>query len=375
VSARLIFRHWWKRLRHFGAGEGDAQGCSREHEILQNSVRLGDELVPPHPDRGNRLAKHLFFAGKLIVSAACFWYVLRHISVNETLRALSTFDIGWAILAVLVGVTQIPLLALRLRAIMLGLAARPARLSYLGATAVTAIYAMIAQILPSLAGEGIRAWMLIRFGYGWGIAVKGVMIDRAIGAAVLFAFACAILPLPSALTALSGYRTPVIVVFGGALILGVYSLLLTPRMAPWLQRWRYSYWVGSFAADAHRVLLGAQGTRIFGTSCLIHVLTIIIIWLVSRAQGLSLSAPDCAVLFTVMVGVLLVPISVGGWGLREFAVVSLLGANGVGPERAVLFSVCFGLVFMVSALPGAVVYVLYPLPTKGAVFDVMNRAV
>jgi hypothetical protein len=111
-------------------------------------------------------------------------------------------------------------------------------------------------------------------------------------------------------------------------------------------------------------LLGRQAVKIFGAACLIHALTIVAVWPVGRAQGLSLSAFDCAVLFTVMVGVVLVPISVGGWEIREFAVVSLLGAHGLAPEPALLFSVCFGLVCALGALPGAVVWLVYPLPVK-----------
>ena len=54
-----------------------------------------------------------------------------------------------------------------------------------------------------------------------------------------------------------------------------------------------------------------------------------------------------------------VPISISGWGLRELAVISLLGNHGVPPERALLFSVCFGLVLAVGSLPGALAWLLY----------------
>ena len=60
------------------------------------------------------------------------------------------------------------------------------------------------------------------------------------------------------------------------------------------------------------------------------------------------------------------PISVGGWGLRELAVVSLLGAHGPAPERALIFSVCFGLIWVVGVLPGLIVWLLYPLPRPAA---------
>ena len=86
------------------------------------------------------------------------------------------------------------------------------------------------------------------------------------------------------------------------------------------------------------------------------------IWALGRAQGLALPVFDLAGLFTVMVGVTLVPISIGGWGLRELAVVSLLGAYGLPPERALIFSVCFGLVCLIAVLPGLIVWFLYPLP-------------
>jgi hypothetical protein len=155
-------------------------------------------------------------------------------------------------------------------------------------------------------------------------------------------------------------------VFGAALVVGALALFSTPRLAPLLQRWRYSYWIGTLAADAHRVLLGPRAPIIFGAAALIHVLTILVIWLVGRAQGLALPVFDCAVLFTVMVGVALAPISVGGWGLRELAVVSLLSAHGLAPERALIFSVCFGLVAVIGVLPGLVVWLLYPLPRLAA---------
>jgi hypothetical protein len=60
-----------------------------------------------------------------------------------------------------------------------------------------------------------------------------------------------------------------------------------------------------------------------------------------------------------MVGVAVVPISISGWGLRELAVVSLLGHHGIAPERALLFSVCFGLTLAIASLPGAVAWLWY----------------
>jgi hypothetical protein len=118
--------------------------------------------------------------------------------------------------------------------------------------------------------------------------------------------------------------------------------------------------VAILAEEVHRVLLGSKGVAILSIACLIHALTIVIVWSVGRAQGLALPFADAAVLFTIMIGVVIVPISIGGWGLRELAVISLLAGYGVAPERALLFSVCFGLALALGSLPGAVVWLLYP---------------
>jgi glycosyltransferase 2 family protein len=327
---------------------------------------MTDEISLSQPGRTDGGVKPLVLIGKLIFSAACFWYVLRQINVSESVRALETFDVRWVVFAVLVAMTRIPLLALRLRAIVLELVPNTVRLTYLAANMVTAFYSLFAQVMPSVVGETVRAWMLTRFGCEWRAALTGVILDRSVGIALLVGFTFFILLLPSALTGFSGYHDFILYVFGGALALGVVTLFLAPRFAPFLVRWRYSYWIGIFTADAHRVFLGSRSPVILAAACLVHASTIVIIWSVGRAEGLALPVSDCAVLFVVMVGVTLIPISVGGWGLRELAVVSLLGAHGFAPERALLFSLCFGLVVVVSALPGAIVWPFCPLPRTAA---------
>jgi hypothetical protein len=256
-------------------------------------------------------------------------------------------------------VSQIPVLGLRWCNIFDALATRDARVTRTVMIAVAAIGMFFAQVLPSVAGDGVRAWLLARRGGDWRNAVISVVIDRGIGVGLLIALGFAILLFPSGLTALGGYRDVVLVVYGGLLLAGVLALWLAPNAAPLFDRWRYSRWLAELAVDARRVLLGPKGPVILALGCLIHALTIVVVWAVGRAQGLVLPVSDAAVLFTVMIGVTLVPISIGGWGLRELAVIALLGHHGVAPERALLFSVCFGLALAVGSLPGAVAWLLY----------------
>jgi hypothetical protein len=317
------------------------------------------ELDTTSPSRGGGAKKLAIFAAKLLVTGACFWYLSRQIELSQVLSAIALLDFRWAAFATLIVILQIPLLGLRWRNVVDALAACDARMTRTVMISITAIGVFFAQVLPSVAGEGVRAWMLAQISQDWRNAVMSVVIDRGIGVGLLVALGFAILLLPSGLTALGGYRGVVLASYGGLLLAGAFGLLLAPRIASLLARWRYSRWLGALAMDTREVLVGPKGPMILAIGCLIHALTVAVVWSLGRAQGLVLPVADAAVLFTVMIGVALVPISIGGWGLRELAVISLLGNYGIAPGRALLFSVCFGLVLAIGSLPGALAWLLY----------------
>jgi glycosyltransferase 2 family protein len=317
--------------------------------------------------RSGGIGKLALFAAKVIVTGACFWYLSRQIDMSQVRSAFAVLEFRWAAFAILVVMLQIPLVAVRWGGILEALGARSARMTRVAITAVTAIAVFFGQVLPSVAGEGVRAWLVVRLGCDWRNALTSVVIDRAVGVALLVAFGFIVLLLPSGLVALGGYRDLVLVAYGGVLLAGGLALALAPVIVPLLARWRYSRWLASLAGDGHRVLLGPKGPLIVTIGCLIHISTILVVWSLGRAQGLALPITDAALLFTVMLGVSIVPISVSGWGLRELAVVSLLADHGVAPAKALLFSVEFGLTLAVASLPGALTWLLYPIaPIRSA---------
>jgi uncharacterized membrane protein YbhN (UPF0104 family) len=312
-------------------------------------------LTMRSPLTGKAERKVFILCAKLLVTGACFWYLSRQIDLRQMFSAVALLDFRWAALAILIVALQIPLVGLRWHKIIVALAAGEARITRAVIIAITAIAMFFAQVLPSVAGDGVRAWLLGRLGCDWRHAVVSVVIDRGIGAGLLLVLAIPILLLPAGIIALGKNRDIVLVVYCGLLFVGVAALMFSPR----LSQWRYSRWLAGLISDARHVLIGPKGPLIVSIGCLIHVLTIAIIWSLARAQGLMLPLPDVAVLFTVMLGAALVPISVGGWGPRELAVVSLLAQSGLAPEQALLFSVSFGFALAAGSLPGGLVWLFY----------------
>jgi uncharacterized membrane protein YbhN (UPF0104 family) len=331
------------------------------------------EQVMPHyeasairsPASSHVISKAAMIAGKLIITGLCFWYLSWKIDFAELFSSLGQLEFGWAAAGPLIIILQTPFVAMRWREILKVLIGLDRRMTNIAILAITAIGGFFMQVLPILMGDGVRAWLLVRRGCDPRNAIISIAIDRGVSVVGIVALTIVILLLPSSLAALGGYRDLVLVVNGALLVVGCGVLLLLPKLIPLLEQWRYLRWIASLAADTRRVILGPKGLTILALACLIDVLTIAVIWCLGRAQGLMLPVSDAAVLFVVMIGVTLVPISINGWGLRELAVVAILGRYGIAPEQALLFSVCFGLALVAGTAPGAVVWLLYSLaPAK-----------
>jgi uncharacterized membrane protein YbhN (UPF0104 family) len=74
-------------------------------------------------------------------------------------------------------------------------------------------------------------------------------------------------------------------------------------------------------------------------------------WLV-LALGLPMSFVQITVIILLVFLVTIIPISIGGWGVRETAMVAPLGQVGVANADALLCSVLFGLAQVLASLPG-----------------------
>ena len=105
----------------------------------------------------------------------------------------------------------------------------------------------------------------------------------------------------------------------------------------------------------HNVLLpwSRLGLSIVLFAAAVHVLSILSVRCIGHALGLSFSLLNSTVLFTLMVAAALIPVSIGGWGVREAAVVAVLTSQGFAAEQALFFSVCYGLTLVFGSLLGS----------------------
>jgi glycosyltransferase 2 family protein len=308
----------------------------------------------------SRLSRSALLALKLVVTALCFWYLAWKIDPAQFLLVINTLNLWWTGLAVLTIMLQIPLVGLRWCKIIDALRADRAPVRHGPIIAITMIASFLLQVVPTLAVDTVRVVMLRRFGPGWREGLAGVIIDRMVSIVVLVAIGFVTLLLPSALTVNLEYRVPAIEIFGAVLAVALGGVFSAPYLASMLDQWPATRWVGKLSRATYYVLLGSgAGAAIAIIAVSGHLLTIVTIWILGHALGLGISVVDASILFTVMVAVMLVPVSISGWGIRELAVITLLAERGVPVEQSLLLSLSFGLVLVVAALPGALVWALW----------------
>src|SRR5262249_57911387 len=128
------------------------------------STSVVSDFEAPRPSHGGWAGKAAIIAAKLLVTGACFWYVSRQIDWRQLSSVIPLLEFRWAALAIFVIMLEIPLAGLRWYNIVDALAARDQRMTRTAVTAATSVGLFFAQVLPNVAGEGVRAWLFFWVG-------------------------------------------------------------------------------------------------------------------------------------------------------------------------------------------------------------------
>jgi glycosyltransferase 2 family protein len=215
------------------------------------------------------------------------------------------------------------------------------------------------QALPSsIGGDGMRVWLLHKYGCPLGRAFNSVLLDRIAGFIVLVLMSLYGLPkLLQSLFNISTLETAVGIAAASAAIL-VLLFVLT-RARPTLSRFRVGRLIAQIVTDVFFLArrLG-ESAKIAMLSVVSQVLTFVLIWLILRDLGTSVSFVGVAIVAPVVLLLLAVPISIAGWGLREALFMVGFGLLNVPQDVALSASILYGLLNLTAALLGGVLWIL-----------------
>lgn len=332
------------------------------------------EHLPSQPlARGKQLVLWL----RVGVTVASLAYLAWLVPVASVLGRVQASDPGWLAVALGVALVQIPLVAWRWGLIVNGICREGEPLPLRQAVVITSIGVFFGQVLPNIAGDAVRVWLLSRTGRHVADGLGSVLLDRAVAIYVLVAMSALALSAPGAFALAEAPRVFLVAALTALLVTGALGAALAPVLARLLGQYRTTRLLVGPMLGVHSLLLkSAVGPIALALAVAVHSLTIIVILAVGSAVGVPLSIYEAAALFAIMMGVALIPITVGGWGIREITVASLLGSHGVASESTLALSISFGLVLLAASLPGGLAYLAYsPCNRPAEGLDVTHDAV
>jgi uncharacterized membrane protein YbhN (UPF0104 family) len=300
------------------------------------------------------LRRALLFAVKLFVTAAILAMLGSKVGMSRIAEQIHAPALAPLALALAIATGQLVVGAARWQLLLKGLC------TYVrfGATLrLFAIGAFFNICLPTgLGGDLYRIWGLRRATVATRAAINSVVVERLCVVSSLLLLVLAQSPW------LFGRLQPGAAVATLALLcliglVAIAFMTVADRFPDGGRRWLPLAWAGALAGDLRRVLWH-RATLV--PSAVLSVLAIAaycsVVYFAAWSLGIELTALACALLVPTAMMAMLVPITVGGWGVREGAMVFALQGAGIVPEQALAVSILVGIIFMGTSLVGGLAW-------------------
>lgn len=300
---------------------------------------------------------------RVVVGLGALGFLLWQIGVGETLNELRQADLRLLLIALLLFLLSLVMRAGRWAALLwaLDLQIPFAKLIYL-----YFVGAFFNSFLPSgFGGDVVRALELTQ-DTPTPAAVGTVLVDRMTGLLVLLAMG--LVALPFSADQLAPWLVWLLVaVASGGLVGG--ALLLEGRLLRRVTTWLPEPISLDGAGPLARIYAAVTGcgwravTQALAVSLIFNVINVLINYLCGRAVGIDLSLSYFFITAPLISMTLMVPISVGGVGIRDWVTVALFSPAGVDTNAAAAMSLAIYGVSAAAGLVGGALYLVRSLAT------------
>ena len=310
------------------------------------------------------------------VSVGLIWYLIDHTEIDVEPGRLLALAPGYAILALLVSAVQIAICVFRWRAVLVAIG-QPLPLPTL--LRLFLIGSFFSQTLPSsVGGDAFRVYLAHKAGQTLGGAFNGVMLERVAIVAAIPLLAALMLPglLPLLQPDVVPWALAAVAVLAVGSAVGIAVLAGLERLPESIRHWRVVAHLMRLGGDARRLfLVPRHAATILAWSVAGHANVSLIIFVLAAGLGVNIGLVDCLALFPLVLLATTIPVSIGGWGVREGAMIAAFALVGVPRQDTFVVSVLFGLLAMAISLPGGILWLLSrQRPSVAAVEGEVQRA-
>jgi len=312
------------------------------------------------PRKGSRVVT----LAKVAVTLLIIGYIAHTVDLSAAVRRAASQDLPLVALAGLILVLQVGLGGTRWLIILRSLGAYPPVGDTLKLFYVSIFFN--SWVPGGIGGDVVRAWLSYRRSIPAQTAITSVILDRV---AALVAVATLVLVTTPAFLARVGFSMTMLVPIVISMV-GLIGLVVAAQLERLPERWlrfRLLRLLADLGRSVRRVFLRPStlfplvGIAVLGQTAL-GVGT----YVMAVSLSMNVSLLECVVLMQPVALVANLPITIGGWGVRESAMITLFGLIGVPASASLLLSVQLGLLLLVMALPGGLLWLLMKPETHAA---------
>ena len=291
---------------------------------------------------------------KVIVSLGLITLVISQVDFKEIINILKNVDITMIIYALTLLTVQVFITTVRWQLV---LKCQKVELDYKNTLQILYSGLFFNQAMPSsVGGDVIRGYYLKKQGMTLGRATLGVLMDRLFGMVGLVLLVLASLPLLFELVNNSIARTGVFLI-ASSISLALLLVFFTDKLPGNFSHFKIIRGFYSLSREGRCCIFDRyNGVIILLISVLIHLISVFSVMIMSIGLGLDIEWGGFLLMVPLVGLMMVVPISIAGWGVREGVMVVGFGYLGVVSEAALALSILYGLSILVVALPGGIIW-------------------
>ncbi len=296
---------------------------------------------------------------KIALMLFSFWFVLRGLNISELEAMLRSQKHTFLLEIVLCYFLQVGFGSKRWREVVIALSESGANIiSRFRAFKFFYISIFFNCCLPgTVGGDVVRVWLIKSDNIPLPMAISSVVVDRIIA---LFALGLmGGITLPFMFPYVGNLAWLLVPAFWVSTLLGIWFLFNLENAVAKIKFLSSLHWLTHISQSIRLMMrhLKAIFCSVF-YAFIAHGSLFISIYILAESLGSPISLLDTFTLSPWVILISILPFSIGGWGLREAAMVFFLGMVGVSQEAALAISVQLGLLTMLLSLPAGLLWLI-----------------
>ena len=293
--------------------------------------------------------KRIFVFLKIFLTILLFYFLLQEINYEIIKLILKNLNLYSVALCFTMIIVQLLIQSYRWHLILKW---KKFSLSFLKCFSILWSGHFFNQVLPtSIGGDMIRCYLLNKNNIKFLDSLNSILIDRIIG--VIGLILIMIFSIPFLITEV-GYNTKFfnIFVLSFLLIILLIGLFFLDKFFK-KKKFKFFEYISKLSVDLRKLTISnTVGIKLMLLSLMIHLFSGLAFANLAFSLQIEINwLPFFAIICMTNLLVIL-PISISGWGIRETILIVGLGLLGISKEQAITLSILYGLLLILSSLPG-----------------------